>query len=31
MKCNYININVKNTWKVSKCGPGYGWRRSGGL
>jgi hypothetical protein len=26
----YIWVNIRNTWKVLKCGAGEGWRRSVG-
>jgi len=31
LKLGHFGQQIRNTWKVSKCGAGEGWRRSVGL
>jgi hypothetical protein len=28
LKCGHFGKEIRNTWKVLKCGAGEGWRRS---
>jgi len=30
LKLGHFGKEIRNTWKILKCGAGEGWRRSGG-